>query len=282
MNSKPDARTLSFDAIEEKRRTAQQLRKLGMTRVEISEIVGAHPDTVGKWLKIPPNKLKINKRGPKKGEGTLLSQEQSDRIKKLIIAMAPDQLRLDCSLWTRQSVRQLILQEYGLELAVRTVGDYLKRWGVTPQKPQKRAHEQRAPEVAKWLKKEYPDIKVRAKSENAEIYWGAQTGLRNHCQHRRGCAPKGEASVIKLNVNSESINMISAVTNQGKVLFQFFEGTLSGDVLIEFMIRLVTSAGRKVILIQDDLQVHHCNSVKQWLEDHRGLIEVFYLPVYSP
>ena len=66
MNNKPDTRTLSFDAIEGKRCMAQQLRKSGMTRAEISELVGAHPDTVGKWLKIPPNKLKINKRGPKK------------------------------------------------------------------------------------------------------------------------------------------------------------------------------------------------------------------------
>ena len=68
MKKHPDTRTLSFDAIEEKRRTAQRLRKSGMTRAEIGDIVGAHPDTVGRWLKLPSNGLAIKKRGPKKGE----------------------------------------------------------------------------------------------------------------------------------------------------------------------------------------------------------------------
>ena len=178
----------------------------------------------------------------------------------------PDQLKLDYALWTRQSVQQLILQETGVELAVRTVGDYLKRWGMTPQKPQKRAYEQRAPQVKKWLKEEYPEIKTRAKSENAEIFWGDETGLRNNCQHERGYALKGHTPIIKLNANSESINMISAVTNQGKVRFRFFDGNMNSDILIDFMMRLVNSAKRKVFLILDNLRVHHCQPVKEWLE----------------
>lgn len=56
---------------------------------------------------------------------------------------------------------------------------YLQRWGMTPQKPQNRAYEQRAPEVKAWLEEEYPAIQDRAKLENAEIYWGDETGLRN-------------------------------------------------------------------------------------------------------
>ncbi len=282
MKKHQDIRTLPFEAIEEKRRIAQKLRKTGMTRAEIGDIVGAHPDTVGRWLKLSPKEIKIKKRGPKKGEGNLLSKSECDRIKRLITDKTPDQLKMDYALWTRQSVQQLIVEETGIELAIRTVGDYLKRWGMSPQKPQKRAYEQRAPEVKKWLREEYPDIKARAKSENAEVYWGDETGLRNNCQHERGYAPKGKTPVIKLNANSESINMISAVTNQGKVRFRFFEGNMNGDVLIDFMMRLVNSANRKVFLILDNLRVHHCQPVKDWLEAHKRMIEVFYLPAYSP
>lgn len=282
MKKHPDARTISFDALEERRRTAQQLRKLGMTRAEIGDIVGAHPDTVGKWLKLAPNELKIKKRGPKKGEGSLLSPEESDKIKGLLIDKTPDQLKLDYALWTRQSVQQLIVQETGKELAIRTVGDYLKRWGMTPQKPQKRAYEQRAPEVKKWLKQEYPKIRKRAEEEGAEVFWGDETGLRNNCQHERGYAPKGQTPVIKLNANSESINMISAVTNQGKLRFRFFEGNMNSDILIDFMMRLVNSATKKVFLVLDNLRVHHSKPVKEWLEKHDSMIEVFYLPAYSP
>lgn len=167
-------------------------------------------------------------------------------------------------------------------MPIRTVGEYLKRWGMTPQKPQKRAYEQRALEVKKWLEEEYPRIQAQAKQESAEIYWGDETGLRNDCQHERGYAPKGKTPTIKLNANREFINMISAITNQGKVRFRFFKGTMNSDVLIDFFVRLLKDAKRKVIMILDNLRVHHCAPVKEWLEKHKAMIEVFYLPAYSP
>lgn len=282
MTSKIDTRQLPFAVIQEKRRTAKELSKLGMLRAEIGKILNVHPDTIGKWLKLKDHELALKKRGPKLGEYRLLTHEQEERIKRLIIEKTPDQLKLDYALWTRKSVQELILQETGIELAIRSIGTYLKRWGMTPQKPQKRAYEQRDPEVKKWLKEEYPRIKSRAKKENAEIFWGDETGLRNNCQHERGYAPKGETPVIKLNANSHSINMISAITNQGKVRFRIFDGTMNADVLINFMMRLVNKSNRKIYLILDNLRVHHCKPVKEWLETHKSMIEAFYLPAYSP
>jgi transposase len=49
---------------------------------------------------------------------------------------------MDFFLWSRAAVGQLIEQEYGIKLHVRSVGKYLTRWGFTPQKPIKRAYEQ--------------------------------------------------------------------------------------------------------------------------------------------
>lgn len=52
MENKIDARKLPHEVLEEKRRQAHSLRKRGMTRAEIGEIVGVHADTVGRWLKL--------------------------------------------------------------------------------------------------------------------------------------------------------------------------------------------------------------------------------------
>lgn len=38
-------------------------------------------------------------------------------------------------------------QETGVKIAIRTLGEYLKRWGFRVQKPKKRAYEQRPAEV---------------------------------------------------------------------------------------------------------------------------------------
>ena len=257
-----------------------------MTRAEIGEIVGVHADTVGRWLKSYREQgakaLKLKTRGRREGSGRRLNENQERQIQELLVDKTPDQLKMPYALWTRESVRELVKDQFGIKLPIRTVGHYLKRWGMTPQKPVKQAYEQQPARVQKWLDEEYPAIQQKAKEEKAEIYWGDETGLRNDSQHERGYAPKGKTPVIRLNAKRESINMISAMTNQGKVRFKLFDGGMNAAILIEFMRRLIKDAQRKVILILDNLRVHHARKVKEWLADKADQIEVFYLPAYSP
>ena len=253
-----------------------------MTRAEIVEIVGVHADTVGRWLKLSPRDLKVNRGGRNQGDGRHLTQAQEDRVRKLITDKAPDQLKLDYALWTRKAVMTLIEQETGIQMPIRTVGEYLKRWGFTPQKPVKRAYEQNPKAVQRWLDEDYPEIRAQAKQEKAEIYWGDETGVRSDSQHERGYAPKGKTPVIRLNAKRSATDMISAVNNQGKVRFKVFEGSMNTDILIDFCKRLIKSAKRKVYLILDNLRVHHAKIFKAWLHEHKDEIAVFYLPSYSP
>jgi transposase len=192
MEEKIDARQLPREALEEKHRQAHRLRERGMTRAEIGELVGVHADTVGRWLKLDAKKLEVNRGGRKAGEGRHLSAAQEKHIQRLIKDKQPDQLKLDYALWTRKAVMELIKQEAGIDIPIRTVGEYLKRWGFTPQKPVKHAYEQNPKAVQRWLDEDYPVIKARAKKEKAEIYWSDETGLLNDSQHERGYAPKGK------------------------------------------------------------------------------------------
>ena len=79
-----DARKLPREVLEEKRRQAHRLRKRGMTRAEIGEIVGVHADTVGRWLKLDAKKLEVNRGGRKSGDGRHLTSEQEKHIQGLI------------------------------------------------------------------------------------------------------------------------------------------------------------------------------------------------------
>jgi len=283
---KEDARKLSPSAQEEKRKLAIKLWKKGLSQKEVAETVGTTPQTMSGWVKryksAGASSLNARKRGTALGENRHLSADQERHLQKLITDKSPDQLKMAYVLWTRKAVMELIEQEAGIKMPIRTVGEYLKRWGFTPQKPAKRAYEQNPKAVQQWLNEDYPEIKARAKAENAEIYWGDETGLRNDSQHERGYAPKGKTPVVRLNANRKSVNMISAVTNQGKVRFQVFDGTMNADILIDFCKRLIKTAQRKVYLILDNLRVHHARVFKEWLSEHDAEIEVFYLPSYSP
>lgn len=102
---------------------------------------------------------------------------------------------MEFSLWSRPAVKQLIECEFQVALSVRAVGHYLKHWGFTPQKPIKRAYEQRPETVKAWLVEQYPVIEKPAKAENGEIHWGDETALVNTDVRGRGYAPKGQAAV---------------------------------------------------------------------------------------
>ncbi|ANB03014.1 IS630 family transposase [Ectothiorhodospira sp. BSL-9] len=280
-----DARTLHPAAQEEKRKTAVSLSERGFTRQEIGEELGVHHLTVGRWLKKYReggwDALLARRRGRRLGSGRQLDPEDEEYLQQQLRDHTPDQLNLQYALWTREAVRQLIREETGQTVPIRSITEYLKRWGFTVQKPKKQAYEQQAADVQRWLTVDYPAIQARAKEEKAEIHWGDETGLRSDCQHVRGYAPKGQTPVLRQNAKRASINLISTITNRGKVRFRIYEGTMHAGLLIDFMKRLVKSCDQKIFLILDNLRVHHAYKVRDWLSDHKDEIEVFYLPPYS-
>ncbi len=281
-----DARSLSTDAQQQLRHQAIRLREGGKTYDEIALVVGVHRSTISGWWKAYQEQgiagIEIKKRGRRLGHGRRLDAKQEDQLRRLLIDKTPDQMKLPFALWTRRAVQDLVRRRWSIVLPIRTVGDYLKRFGFTPQKPLKRAYEQNPKAVQRWLDEEYPAIAKRAKEEGAEIHWGDETGLRNDSQHGRSYAPRGKTPAIRLSAKRQRINLISAITNQGKVRFMTYRGKMNADLLIRFMTRLIRDAGQKIFLVLDNLRVHHSKKVKAWLADHQGQIEVFYLPSYSP
>lgn len=281
-----NGKRLSPEVLNDRRRRAVKLRLGGMKLVDVAQAVGLARGTIisamkayetGGWKAVP-----VKPRGRSVGDGRTLTAEQEKAIRAMICDRTPDQLKLPYALWTRSAVGDLIHQQLGIQLPVRTVGHYLKRWGFTPQKPIRKAYEQRPAAVKKWLEEEYPAIAQRAKAEGAEIHWGDETGLRSDDVRGRSYAPKGQTPVVQVCSNRESLSLISSVTNQGKVRWMVFGGALNAKILIRFFKRLIQSAHRKVFLILDNLRVHHAKLVREWLAKQEEHLEVFYLPSYSP
>jgi transposase len=283
---KIDFRTLSEQEQLGFRKQAIKLIKLGRKKGEVALIIGVRSASISEWWKNYKDNgikgLSSKKRGVKSEDKKLLSTKQEQEIQRMIIDTMPDQLKLDFALWTRKAVKELVEREFGVALAINTMGDYLRKWGFTPQKPKKKAYEQCSKKVQKWLDEEYPAIQKRAKEENAEIQWGDETGVRNNCQHGRSYAPKGKTPVKKSMSKRFSMNMISTVTNQGKVQFMIYSENMNSDKFIEFLKQLIKNNEQKIFLILDNLRVHHSYIVKDWIAENKEKIELFFLPAYSP
>lgn len=282
-----DARTISHNELEERRMQAIMLHKKGMKKGEIAKLVGVHRNTLGQWIAKWEvgglRNLKVRKSGRPKGSGRSLNKARELGIQRMIVDKDPAQLKMDFALWSRQAVRNLIRRETGMDMPIRTVGEYLNRWGYTPQRPVRRAYERCHASVRRWVDDVYPGIAEKARQEGAEIHWGDETGLSGHGTEGRGFAPKGRTPVLRTKGKPERINMISTVTNQGKVRFMFYKTTLNAAVFLLFLGRLLKDArGRKLFIIVDNLRVHHARVVRDWVEARSDFIEIFYLPSYCP
>jgi len=214
--------------------------------------------------------LQAQRRGRRVGEQRTLFVEQELAIQRLICDKTPDQYKRPFALWTRQAVQELITRRLKVRMPIRTVGDSLTAGGA-PHKSRSSAPRSNVPLRC-------------AKQEQAEIHWGDETGMRNDRQHGRRYAPRGHTPVIRLSAKRASMNMLSTVSNQGTVRFMIDSGTMTAQRLLQFFKQLITAANKKVLLLPDNLRVHHAKLVKEWLatKHHAPKLEVFFLPAYSP
>ena len=284
---KEDARTQSLERQHERRKQVIRLHRQGYGVMQIVELSGLSYPTVrsaiDRYEEGGLAALKPAPRGKQPGDGRELTPEQEAAIQRLICDKRPEQLKMTFALWSRCAVLQLIEQECGIRLSIRGVGNYLKRWGFTPQKPIKKAYEQRPEAVQKWLDEEYPAIEKRAKAEGGEIHWGDETALVYTDVRGRSYAPAGQTPVAyAVGGTRQKLSMIATVTNRGQTRWMIIDEAFNSDRLIEFLAALIKDAGKKVFLVLDNLRVHHSKPVKAWVAEHADKIELFYLPSYSP
>src|SRR5918998_3024892 len=176
-----DMRKLPAAAQEERRRQVVGLRRAGMTYAAIAEQVGLSRtgvfDICRRFAAEGAKGLVGRPRGRKPGEQRWPDPAQEAEVQPLIRRHTPDELGLPFALWSRAAVRALIARRCGVELAVRTVGKYLARWGFTAQKPIRRAYERDPAAVRRWLPRGYPAIVAPAQRARRAIFLGDGTRL---------------------------------------------------------------------------------------------------------
>lgn len=285
--AKVDARTLTQEQQETLRFTAvRMVFEEGYTQREAARIVGVSRTEVVRWCRRYEkggwDALKAKKRGRRPGEQMALLPWQCATIVNCIKDRTPDQMKLPFVLWTRAAIRDLIAERFGIVFSLSAMSNYLKRWGFTPQKPVRKAYQQNPQAVDKWLKEEYPEIKLRAQKEKGIIFWGDETKVTNEIHAGRSFAPRGRTPEVRESGTKMKINIISALNNRGEVRFMSYGTTMTQKKYIVFLSRLLRSVDSKIFFIADNLKVHHGRKVREWVEKNSDRIELFFIPSYSP
>jgi transposase len=284
--SLPDARQLPDQVLEALRLRALRGGEMDLDHADVAPMLGVRPETVSRWWTAYTahgiDALPHERSGRPLGSGRLLDDQQARRLQGLIDRHSPEDLGIAAPLWSRRAVRDLILQECGVRLPVRTVGKYLKRWGYTAKRPRRHANDQDPDEVRAWLTETYPLLEVRAEQEGAEIFWGDETGVAADEHPHVGYARRGQPATIAVPDSHLRINVVSAISNAGTLRFMTYTKTMNAALFIVFLGRLLRTATRKLFLIVDRLPAHEAAKVDAWAEAHAGQLELFYLPGRAP
>jgi transposase len=285
MPRRSDARTLEPSALHLLRRQAVRAVRGGMSQTDAAHTFGASLRAISKWMRLDRDgglrALTLKRRGRRPGEGRL-SAKRAARIRSMLVGKMPDQLRLPFYLWTRAAVASLIARDYRIAVSLVTVGRYLRAWGLSPQKPVRRAYERNDAAIARWLKREYPAIARQAKREHAVIYWGDEMGLRSDHVTGTSYAPVGRTPVVRATGQRFGCNMISAITNKGALAFMVFQGKFKAPVFVTFMQRLLKQVVGKIYLIVDGHPVHKSGKATRFAATHSSRLRLIRMPGYCP
>jgi transposase len=282
----PDARQLSDEVLEALRLRAVHGCELGFTEADVADLLGVSRETVCRWWSAyvhqGPDALPGDRTGRPVGTGRTLSDEQAQRLQNLIDNNSPEKLGISSPLWSRRAVQDLIHNEYGIPMPVRTVGEYLKRWGYTAKKPRRHARDQDPEEVDRWLNETYPELAGKAGEEGADILWCDETGVAADAYPGFGYAREGQRATLEVPKPHIRIKMVSAIGNGGLLRFMTYKGNMDGALFLVFLGQLLRGATRKIYPIADRLKAHDTEEVRRWLAEHKDRIELVPLPTYSP
>lgn len=210
--------------------------ELGFTETDLADILGLSRETVCRWWSAYErgglDAIPQDRTGRPLGSGRTLDEQQARHLQEKLKDHSPEDWGIAAPLWTRRAVRDLIRNEYGIDMPIRTVGEYLKRWHYTPQKPRRHAKGQDPEEVREWLENIYPAIEEAAQREEGEIHWCDEKGVGGNEQAGRGYAPVGQTPAIEVSSHPCQMNVISTVTNEGHLRFMTYKETMTCPYLL--------------------------------------------------
>ncbi|MFE0654703.1 IS630 family transposase [Streptomyces sp. NPDC059534] len=258
----------------------------GRHREDVAAVFGVSLKAVdfwwAKWQAGGREALVMRPRGKPVGVHQVLGEAEQAAVRQAVLDHIPSDLGLSGQLWTRGQIGELIFKLYRVRFTEPGVGKYLKRWGLTFQRPDKRAVEQDPEAVRLWREETWPAIRARAKAENGEVLFADQVGIRSNQVTGRTWGARGATPVVHRTGNRFSVNAMSAISTRGRMHFMVFTESFDAKVMCRFLARIVGHFDHKVHLIVDRHSAHRSKTVRTWLADHQAQIELHFLPSYSP
>lgn len=278
-----DGRKIDRKALEEIRIRAVKRVEAGESPEVVIKALGLTRPRIYEWIaKYREGGIEALRMRKAPGKPPKLAGHQLKKIYRLVVGKDPRQLKFEFALWTRGMIRELIRREFDVRLSEVSVGRLLKRLGLSPQRPQRKAFQQDELLVVEWMAKDFPAIQELARQQKAEIFFGDESSVRSDYHSGTTWAPRGKTPVVVTTGARHKVNLISAISHRGAMRFMATEDNVTSEVFVSFLKRLIAGASNPIFLIVDNHAVHRSSEVRDFVKSTKGKLRLFYLPPYSP
>ena len=216
------------------------------------------------------------------GSPPTVTEEMEAWLKRTVLESGPEDFGYDTALWTCALLAEQLREKYGVEVVPETIGQHLRKLGLSYQKPDYTAREQDPAAIEQFIKEKFPKIQRFANKIHADIGFEdeAAVDLREHSGKTWG--QRGVRPVVRVSGQRGRFNMLSVVTAQGDMRYHVTENYINSDEYIQFLTQLIKGRERPLILIADRASFHRSRHVRIFIWRNRRKIRLHYLPAYSP
>ena len=141
-----DLRKSSSGELKQVRRQVVCLKGMGKTGKEIEELTGVRQNRASEiWTAYQHGgeaALEVNRGGRPEGSGRILLPKEEAEIRETIVNRQPKEFGIPGYLWALKKVCTYVWKTYRKQMTEGCASDYMRRWGLSCQRPVKRARKQ--------------------------------------------------------------------------------------------------------------------------------------------
>jgi len=256
----------------------------GKSVKELSEIFNVTERSIYNWLK----KLKTNKTAKKekvdrRGRPSKINVSNGKKLLK-IIKLPASKFGFETDLWNTSRLKIVCKKKLNIKLSKMAIWRFLNRFDYSFKKVQKQYYETDMKAQDKWKNSVLLKIKKTIKTHRAILYFADESNIQLSPVMGKSWGPIGEKIVHKVTGNRGSISAISAISNDGRLIFNVYDGgkRFNSDDIIYFLNEMLEHHPRRhLVVILDRATCHSSKKTKAFIES-KGRLHVFYLPARSP
>lgn len=239
-----------------------------------------HRSTLYRWL-LKKKFFKSLARIPGNGRPPKLKNSEIKKLTHLILKPA-SKYGYETDFWTIRRIIDLAKKYLKIKISKTTMYEILYNEDYSYKKPEKRYYEADEKAQQEWIEKEIPKIKECVKKHNGILYFEDECNVSLDAVLGKTWGPIGRKSIHKSTGNKASVSAMSAITNNGKLIFTLHDEKIKSKQVINFLEQMLAHHPRRHLVVVIDKAPPHTSRITRKFIISKKRLHVFYLPARSP